>query len=153
MRGLFEPLVIEITHHEGLESPKHQINYFSKENLHPDRLRFLGPLSGPALWGAGHWSRSGSQALGRQRERDGRGASAQMTVLHPEAHHAPSQGHWPSGWHQMCPNGDRNAATPQQLLYFERGGGLSQRTFILSPHSGWKTQKVHSVQNKIWNNF
>ena len=32
-RGVFEASVVEISHHRGLQSPKHSINYSSKENL------------------------------------------------------------------------------------------------------------------------
>lgn len=138
MRGLFEFLVIEIIYYEGFESFKYQINYFFKENFYLDRLRFLGSFSGFVFWGVGYWSRFGSQVFGRQRERDGRGVFVQMIVFYFEVYYVFFQGYWFLGWYQMCLNGDRNVVILQQFFYFERGGGLFQRIFILSLYLGWK---------------
>lgn len=68
MRGVFEDLVIAVKRHQGLKCPKHWINYFSKENLNLDRMRFPDPHGRSALWGR---SRGTGVALGTRLTKEG----------------------------------------------------------------------------------
>lgn len=52
-RGVFEASVVEISHHRGLQSPKHSINYSSKENLNLDRARLPGARASLVFRGLG----------------------------------------------------------------------------------------------------
>lgn len=90
-RGVFEVSVTEIRCYQELKSPKHQINYFSKENLNLDR-QVPGPHGGPALWGTGCWDRGWGRERQRQRGR--------FVLSFP--------GHLASEWSEMLSNGNRN---------------------------------------------
>lgn len=64
---MFEVSATAIRCHQGLKGPKHQTNYFSKENLNLDR-QVPGPRGRSALWGPGCWD--GEWGRERQTERE-----------------------------------------------------------------------------------
>lgn len=114
MRGVFEALVTEMRHHQGLNSPKHLLKCFPKKNLGFDRPGSPGPSRSPALRWTGLWHRVVSQAAKElHKERD--------VSCSSEACHCPSRVLWLFQGDMRCrPNVNRRAATWQQCPHSER---------------------------------